>query len=214
METKNIYIILSKTQTRFGRLIRLFGKQKYNHVSICLDDKFQEIYAFARPQYNAALLATLVKEDVDRYTMNRDVQVPIAVMEFPLTKEKYEDINGKITEILEDKHYYYNLFSVLSFPLIKGFHVYKTFTCVEFVAYLLEDMGYFNRPCYQYTPDDFFELFSDRLIYSGDIRGCIGKETGSDAYFAPMSRMVFLSSIKVFFILIKRTMFNRGMRTV
>ena len=64
-----IYIVLSRTQTRFGRCIRLVARQQYNHVSIALDPALTQLYAYARPRQYALLQGGLVRETQDRYTV-------------------------------------------------------------------------------------------------------------------------------------------------
>ena len=52
---KYIYVLLTRTPTKFGALIRKVAKQHYNHASIALDSKFNHIYAFARKKHNTPL---------------------------------------------------------------------------------------------------------------------------------------------------------------
>ena len=63
MKDHFIYVVVSHTATRFGKILRIFGKIEYNHSAIALDENFNELYAFARPQYRAMILARLVKEN-------------------------------------------------------------------------------------------------------------------------------------------------------
>lgn len=45
---KSIYIVISQTGTWLSTLIKLYTKQKYNHVSISLENSLSDMYSFGR----------------------------------------------------------------------------------------------------------------------------------------------------------------------
>lgn len=204
--TKYVYVFISKTTTKFARCIRKFGKISYNHASISLDEDFKSVYSFARPRHSAVLLGGLVHESVDRFTLHTDDPIPVMVFKLPVSAEAYDEIKNKIERMKNDKEYMYNLMSVLTFPVLRGFSTYKSFTCVEFVSYLLRSHGYLNeKPCYKYKPDDLMTSLKDYTLMTCDIRdlfksGC----EFEDAYFCPMSPSMRLKSVKALFIYFKR----------
>lgn len=51
-----IYVVISKTATKFGYVLRKVGKVRYNHASVALDAELNEWYSFARKQYQTVLL--------------------------------------------------------------------------------------------------------------------------------------------------------------
>ena len=46
--TKNIYIILTRSDTFISRLIGFFTKEPFTHASIAFDDSLDRMYSFAR----------------------------------------------------------------------------------------------------------------------------------------------------------------------
>ena len=181
---KFIYIILSKTPTRFGKLIRKLAHQQYNHASIALDDDLSHIYAFARSKHNSPLVSGLVRESLDRFTLRRDISVPVIVFKIPVTNEQYEEIHGKVEEMLYNKKYVYNLFSVLSHPFTKGFTVKHAFSCIEFVAYILQYLGFLlEKPACKYKPDDLIEELDQYIYKKDDIRQCTTYNPIYNPYF-------------------------------
>lgn len=44
--SKTIYIVLSQTGTVLSRVLRLFTRAEYNHVSIALDENLDYMYSF------------------------------------------------------------------------------------------------------------------------------------------------------------------------
>ena len=45
---KNIYLIITYTGTIPAKLIKLYTKNEYSHISISLDKELTEMYSFAR----------------------------------------------------------------------------------------------------------------------------------------------------------------------
>ncbi len=210
---KHIYIMLSSTKTKFAKAIRIFGKQKYNHASLIVSDDYSEIYAYARPQHNAVLLAGLVEENLERYTLGKEGKVPVAVYKIEVSDSEYGWIMTNIKEMLYNPEYIYNLFSVLSHPIFKGFSVEKSFTCIEFIVYLLRRRGMLTeKKCCHYTPDDLIDELKEFLVYEGDVRGLIPDRKGKRDYFAPFSWSLFKQSVRSFCVLTKRTFCNRVTR--
>lgn len=190
--------MISQTITRFGTAIRKVGGIQYNHASICLDLSGKQFYAFGRPQHNAVLLGRLVSESVVRYTLRTNKFIPVIILRVPVSAESYSWIKSTIHLMKDNRDYMYNLFSVLSYPVTKGFKTYKAFSCIEFIAYLLEKSGYeLKKPCYQYKPDDLL-LLNFKIIYQGDIRGFLTEKEKDTTYFAPVTKELVGASIKAF----------------
>lgn len=184
MSDKNIYIIISKTNTRFGKMIRAFGGIKYNHASIALDRELSEIYSFARQRHSLVLSGKLVRENISRFTLNIATTVDATIFEVPVTNEQYIKVRKLIEEIYNDREYLYNLFSVLTYPLTKGLSVYKAFTCNEFAMYVLKILGHeVKKPLYQYKPDDLLDILSDRIYYQGNLLEYVKEQTSVTDYF-------------------------------
>lgn len=185
---KNLYIVISSTYTYFGRTIRTFGRIRYNHASIALDEGLNEIYSFGRQKHTALLTGKLVRENITRFTLNKTSHVDVTVFKIPVSEEKYNEIVDTIHTVYNDREYLYNLFSVLTYPLTKGLSVYKAFTCIEFIMYLLTKTGMdFDKPLYVYKPDDLLEMFKDNILYQGNLLEYVDHEKVKTDYFDPMS---------------------------
>ena len=169
-----IYLVISETPTEFGKLIRRFGKIKYNHASIAFDEDLRYLYSFGRRQYKNPMNAGLVREYPDRFTLRRFSRINVRIYKVPVTKDQYLQAKSRILEIKhDDDGYLYNLFSVLSYPLLRRcFHTYKSFTCAEFVAHMMRHVGIFREPdkfsC-DYTPEDIGERVKDWLFFDGNL---------------------------------------------
>ena len=205
-KTKAIYIMISSTGTRFAKTIRKIGKQQFNHSSISLDADLRRTYGYARPQHNAVLMGRLVRETLERYTLGKDEPVEIAVFKIPVTPEEYDWVKKELAIRLNNKEYMYNLFSVLTYPIFKGYSVENMYTCIEFVAHIMKKLGYLlDKPACKYTPDDLLTYFEANMVYRGDVRGIMTYNPENKNYFAPMSMKVAMGNMKALFRLIKRT---------
>ena len=196
-KSKAIYIMISRTGTKFAKTIRKIGKQQFNHSSISLDPDLRRTYGFARPRHNAVLMGRLVRETMERYTLGTDEPVEVTVFKIPVTEEEYNWVKKELAIRLNNTDYMYNLFSVLTYPVLKGYSIDNMYTCIEFVAYMIKGLGYLQeKPACKYTPDDLLTYFEDNIVYRGDIRGIMNCTTESKNYFAPLSMKVVVGNTK------------------
>ncbi len=205
IRNKSIYVMISRTSSGFGRLVRKCGRLRYNHAAISLDDSFEHLYAYARPKHQGLLLAGLVRESLDRYVMKENFDVPIVVFKFDVSEEEYASIDEYIKKSLGNSDYLYNGYSVMTSPIFKGFSVNKSFSCIEFVSFVLIKLGYLDGKACKYRPDDFLELFSNKIVFKGDIREKVRYIPEHSTYYERLTFREFLLSIKTFFKLTART---------
>ena len=206
MEKDYIYIVLSRTETRFAKTLRRFGGLNYNHAALAFDPNFEELYAFARTEQYGYLTAKLIRETTDRYLINAKNGIPILVYKVPVTEAQWDWVRKTVEEILVDPQYKYNLFSVLTYPVFRGFKTYKAFSCVEFVAYILEKLGYdLGMPVYRCRPDDLRMVLAEYLCFDGNLLDYITVPTTSNNYFRPVTVALVSSTVITAAILLHRS---------
>lgn len=163
-----IYVVISKTPSKFAKVIRKTMGVEYNHASLALDENLRQIYAFARYKNQIPVAAGLVKEHPSRFTLCKDEDVKIKIFKVPVSYMQYADICRSIIEIMNDREYQYNLFSALTYPVFRGFETYKAYTCVEFVMNMLLEAGIeLHKPTWSYQPQELVELLHEYEIYTG-----------------------------------------------
>ena len=197
IRNKSIYVMISRTRTEFGRMLQRCGKLKYNHAAIVLDEDFDHIYAIARPKHRALFLGKVVRESLDRYVMKENYEIPIVAFKFELSGEEYDELCASIKKQIENPTYLYNTYSVLTMPIFKGFSVSRCFSCIEYVSYILKNLGYLDKKPCKYRPDDYLELFSDRIVYKGDIRGKVSYIPERPTYYDRLTFREVLRTVKV-----------------
>ena len=169
----HIYIVLSQTPSKFGRIIRRLDGSEYNHASISFDDKLNQLYSFGRYRNSNPVHAGIVKEYLERFTLMKVSTIKTRIYEVQVTKDQYLLGKKRILEIKHDREgYLYNLFSVLSYPLFHGFHTYKAYTCAEFVAHMLTVMGISvgeTEGIHSVTPQYLSDTVEGSLVFQGNL---------------------------------------------
>lgn len=139
---KHLYVMISHTNTGFGRAIRFITGCYYNHSAIAFDEDLQQLYSFARKMYDIPLSAGLTQEHASMYTLGcRDVDV--ILYRIPVEDLDYTVARRTVQMMCRDGDYIYNLLSALTFPL--------------------------DRPDCAYHPEDFREVLADYEIYRGSL---------------------------------------------
>ncbi len=213
-ESRFVYLMISRTPTRFGSVLRRLGGIRYNHAAISLDPQLDRLYAFARRQHNACLVGGLVHESVSRYTLGGHEPVNVVIFRVPVTEQQFCWVEQTIERIGADHEYKYNLFSVVSYPLTGGFQTYKAYSCIEFVMYILSHLGYrLDRPLYRYKPDDLLTQFSFQTCYIGELTAYRPDDGDWGNYFDAMSLHLAKESVVTIGVLLVRLIFRRRYRT-
>lgn len=132
-----IYVVFLITNTNMGKLIRFFTRNQYSHVTVAFDRDLNRMYSFARYHVNSPISGGFVVEQPARYLSdNQDVTVKLC--QIPVTVDEYERIRKEITYFNENKEeMIYNTFNAVLSLIRKRIEMKNTFTCLEFVSYLL-----------------------------------------------------------------------------
>ena len=84
---------------------------------------------------------------------------------------------------------------MLTYPITKGFSIYKAYSCIEFVMSMLESMGYkLRKPAPQYTPDELLQIFDKQIWFQGNLLDYKALDRKDDNYFAPMKWRQYIQS--------------------
>ena len=207
---KYVYILLSATPSKFGKLIRCALNERYNHMSIALDNEFKELYSFARKKNHLPLEAGFVIEDYYRFSLCKEVPINCRVYKIPLKEEQYEKLLISIDKVRNDTSYVYNLFSALSFPIFKGFYVKKAFTCVGFVAFLLNNAGFkLRKKPWKYSPNSLGIELEPYLYYVGELADFNNFKENSNVNYSYFKKVNYIKKIwkstQILCIIAKRT---------
>lgn len=137
--TQYLYIMLSRTQTGIGRLIRFVTRYGYNHVSLSLDPNFRRWVSFARYVKGVPLAGGFVEESPERFYASGD-SVPVKIFRIEIPQERYDRLQTLFARAgRRDSGLIYNTPGALLSSC--GFHytVSGAYTCLEFANLVLDE---------------------------------------------------------------------------
>lgn len=171
-DVRSIYVIVSRTKTCLGRIIRFLLGVDYNHCSICFDESLDEFYSFGRKSLWNSFDAGFVKESKNYgfFGIHRDCQV--VVLRFDVDRFKWEDMRDEIRFFeCRDNVLRYSLLGLLFCFFGIPVNRRDKYFCSQFVSEVLEygDIRFFDKPSCLVRPDDFLNVGLFDQVYSGRI---------------------------------------------
>ncbi len=189
-DQRYIYMVFSSTPSRFGRMIRFASGARFNHVSLAFDASLHKLYSFGRRKNSIPINAGLVQEYPERFSLRKVDYVDVRIYRIPVTAEQYRLGKLRIRQIMNDERYLYNLFSVVFYPIFKGFYTYKAYTCVEFVIHMLRFMKIqisTEKPSYKYLPDELESILDFPHCFEGNLlEYAAGENISCGDFFDPI----------------------------
>ncbi len=199
MEQKYLYVVLSRTPYKIGKLIRTFTHEEYNHSSLALDVD-QPMYSFARRHCCKALFAGFVKESVARYHLNGQ-PAQIKVFRLPITEEQHQKIAVLLEQMYENRYQYlYNHLSAISAIWKRLTPAKDACICVEFCIRVLHMIGYPVDPFHYYSVCNLGTLLDGHCIYTGPMP----EATEEDPDYFELRPAKPMSNLRSFCVLLKR----------
>jgi hypothetical protein len=120
-----------------GRLIRLFTRNQYSHVSIAFEHDLNKMYSFARYNINSPISGGFVVEEPYRYLINNS-DIYVKICKLPVSAIEYKRIKKEVEYFHKHKEeMIYNTLNAVLSLIKKRLEMKNTFTCLEFVTYLL-----------------------------------------------------------------------------
>ncbi|GIN64231.1 hypothetical protein J27TS8_42240 [Robertmurraya siralis] len=172
MTEKEIYILLTDTGTWFSRMIKMYTRFPYNHVSIALDQGLQNIYSFGRKVYTNPFSGGFVKERMDQGVFFHKKETKCVVYKLTVNEEQFNEIIQIIYQFERfSANYRYNLLGIFAIALNMKLKRDNAFTCSQFVATVLGMSGLklMKKSPELMRPDDFALIPTLELIYEGKL---------------------------------------------
>lgn len=168
----NVYIILTSTGTALSQMIKSYTKEKYNHVSISLDEELTEMYSFGRKNPINPLDGGFVKEDVEIGTYSWFPQTECKILQLHISDQEYEKIIRFIDTFKKKQNkYVYNFVGLFGVVLNTPLEIEGAYFCSQFVAEILRRSGIelFEKPSSLVQPGEFLELDIFDTLYEGKL---------------------------------------------
>ena len=167
---KKIYIILTYTGTILSKIVKVYTRKEYSHVSISLDEDLTKMYSFGRLYPYNPFLGGFVHEGLDRGTFKRFKKTKTKIYSLEIPEEKYDKIEEIIQSVQSKKNAYkFNLIGLLAISLGVKIKREKSIYCAEFVKYLLEQSEVVELPD-MVKPEDFEKVNGLSEVYRGILK--------------------------------------------
>lgn len=169
---KYIYLVLSRTETNIGKVIRRFTHEQVNHSGVSFTEDLTELYSFARKRACNCFDGGLVKESPNTLKFGGKKDCLIEVYAIPISNEDYDNALSFVEDIRNDvDRYIYNTAKLVTSAFDRYPQVYKSFVCTEFSSSVLRAAGceLDDEFIIKVTPGMLAERFKDYLIFSGDV---------------------------------------------
>ena len=147
-----MYVVLVRAMTGLGKVCRSLGKYEYTHIAVSFEEELKEFVSFSRRKHYVPFDAGFMREKVEHYAFGPHQKVRVKVFKIPVTEEAMERIQAYIKKVEAEEEYVFNLYAMLTMPLLHGFRLYKAHNCMSFVAKLLKLSGVkLAQPYYKYN---------------------------------------------------------------
>lgn len=172
MNTRDIYIVLSRTGTMFSNIIALFTQKEYSHVSLSLDSSFTQMFSFGRKIPTKVLPAGLVEENLYDGVFAMYPKSRCLIYKVSITNEQFIFLQNEIDKFFKNKdNYKYSVLGTVTAYFNKPFKREYYYFCSQFVSELLIKSGIYKTDKLPEVikPMDLLEIDNIEFIYEGFI---------------------------------------------
>ena len=170
-----LYLMISRTDTQIGRIIRVFSRYPYNHVSLSIDPQLREWVSFGRFRKDTPLYAGFIRETAERYLSN-DGDTPVRLFRLEISQGKYQQLKGLFANAgYGETKLIYNLYDAIASSVHVKIPITGAYTCLSFASMVLgkrymsiRDLNDDLRPC---------------MIYEGPLSSLVADSGQRDARY-------------------------------
>lgn len=167
MDQHYIYVVFSSTPYKIGKLIRRVTRERFNHVSVSLDEELTQMYSFARRHYRLPFYGGFVQESRSRYCVN-GTTADICLCAVPVTPRQHLALRSLLQDMhRKNRFYIYNHLSALGAVFHRPIRARDAYTCAEFCIKILKELDVPVQPDKYYSVGDIQKLLDPFVIYSG-----------------------------------------------
>lgn len=171
---KNIYILLTRSDTIVSRAILFCTGADYTHASLAYDGELNSLSSFARRDPRFALPAGLVRENICDGFYALHGGIPCMLLSLTVSDEAHRRIAERVESMLSVREEYgYSLLGLLTCFSGLPWERQRRYFCSQFVASVLTESGAVTlpKPPSLMHPCDFLDLPGARCLYQGPVSG-------------------------------------------
>ena len=172
MKNRQIYIILTRTNTVLSNLISLIKNDEYTHASISFDKDLNTMYSFGRKHTYNPFVGCFVKENLYNGVFRFHNKLKGQVLELNVTEEQYDEATKLLYDFVSNSNYFkYNYLGLINSLFNRESFCDDRFLCSEFVYYILNKAGIaeLNKPRNLVRPQDLLNITSE-IVFEGNLK--------------------------------------------
>lgn len=169
---KDIYLLLTKSDTFISKAIYLVTQDSYTHISISFEENLQPMYSCARKYTYSPIPAGIRNESFEKGFYNKNQHIPCALYKLTVKKEIYYKAKFILESILNhSQDYKYNLMGLILCKLEVPYRRNHYYFCSEFVSEILaysQAIELPKLPCLM-KPSGYLLFEELECLYQGNI---------------------------------------------
>ena len=168
---KKIYIVLTHTGTVLSRIIKVYTKNEFSHVSISLDKNLDKMYSFGRLNPYNPFIGGFIHEHIDKGTFYRFKKTKTTIYSLDISDKQYKKLEDLILKFeTNKKKYTFNIIGLFAVAVKLKIKINRSFYCAEFVKYILDESDIKTELPDIIKPEDFKYLQKTTEIYNGVLK--------------------------------------------
>ena len=165
---KKVYILLTYTGTVLSKVIKIYTRDEFSHVSISLDKELNKLYSFGRLNPYNPFIGGFVHEGIHHGTFKRFKKTRSFLYSLEVTNKEFYEINKIIKKISKNREkYHFNILGLFLVAFKRKRNKKDYFYCAEFVKFILEKSGGVKSLPEIIKPDDFLNINNKKIEYKG-----------------------------------------------
>ena len=169
---KDIYLLLTKSDTFISKAIYLMTQDSYTHISISFEENLQPMYSCARKYTYSPIPAGIRNESFEKGFYNKNQHIPCALYTLTVKKEIYYKAKFILESILNhSQDYKYNLMGLILCKLEVPYRRNHYYFCSEFVSEVLEKSNAIELPKHPslMRPADYTNIDGINCLFDGKL---------------------------------------------
>ena len=169
---KNIYIILTRSDTFISRLIGALTHEPFTHASIAFDDTFDKMYSFSRFYANIPLPAGLTEENIRRGFYKNRGSMPCALLSLSVDDKTYFAAQNYVLDMMCRRGALrYSILGLILCNFRIRYEFRNHFFCSQFVSKILAECCNVKLPKHSSLmhPSDLLKVPEITPVYTGEL---------------------------------------------
>lgn len=164
-----VYIVLIRAHTGLGGIARLFTGYGYTHAAVSLQRDLTDFVSYSRRYHYFPFDAGFTHEYRDYYAFGRHRDVRVKVFRLCPDDAHMQKVRAFLARCEADPQEIFNLYAMLTMPVLHGLPINKAHNCMSFAAKVAELTGcvQLQKKPDHYSLPELDALLAEQLCFEG-----------------------------------------------